>query len=169
MSTRFVLFADQVQDFELTKQEASRIGWGDGQENQKVIATMSKLSPEDLLFYVDNSHKYTKMRLIQEIRAKQPAFEADTESLGIALSCVYSERYDTIVSEYGAPHHVMSSLWFPSRPLGDCRGGILDLEDPELGTASERLKEMDGLKLDWRAEDPTRDLREEVPAGLLDV
>ena len=51
-----------------------------------MISTVFKLSPAELLHYIDHCHQYTKAALIRDIRQKHPRLESDTESLGQALN-----------------------------------------------------------------------------------
>ena len=172
-------------DFELTEEDAARIGWGKQRENIIVVATVRKLSPKEILYYMDNAHKYTKLRLIEDIRQRHPHFEADTESLSNALGCVVSERwkrmlYDistTPVTADGAGaggvqsfNPLSNALHLPvySRIRGSSGGGILDWADAEAEASCAAISEMAGLGLDWRPENARFRLRAEIPTGMLD-
>ncbi|ERS94966.1 hypothetical protein HMPREF1624_08678 [Sporothrix schenckii ATCC 58251] len=157
-------------DFELSEKDAARIGWGEQRENRIVVATMSKLSPDELLYYMENSHKFTKLRLIQDIRQRHPHFEFDTESLTIALSCVIHERWRRMQTEFPAMTQPSSgTLCLPvyTRMMGQCHGGILDWDDPAMEAYCARIGEMIGLNLDWRPEESFFRSRPEIPTGLL--
>ncbi|EPE07735.1 f-box domain-containing protein [Ophiostoma piceae UAMH 11346] len=172
-------------DFELTEKDAARIGWGKQRENRIVVATVRKLSPKEILYYLDNAHKYTKLRLIQDIRQRHPHFEADTESLSHALACVVSERwrqmlYDistTPVTVAGAGaggargvNPLSNALHLPvfSRVTGKSGGGILDWVDAEAEASCASLSEMTALGLDWRPDESHVRSRAEIPTGMLD-
>ncbi|CAK7230333.1 hypothetical protein SCUCBS95973_007536 [Sporothrix curviconia] len=157
-------------DFELSEKDAARIGWGEQRENRIVVATMSKLSPEELLHYMDHGHKFTKLRLVQDIRQRHPQFEFDTESLTLSLSCVIHERWRRMQTEFPAITQPSSgALCLPvyTRMMGQCCGGILDWDDPATEAECARIGEMTGLGLDWRREESFFRSRPEIPTGLL--
>lgn len=154
-------------DFEVPDKVAARIGWGEQRENQVVVATVCKLSPAELLHYLDNLHEYPKAKLIRAIRQSHPRFESDTQSLGSALECVTFERYRRAEAEF--PSAV--ALWLPmySRAFGEGDGGILDWGSAEAEQECANMGEMTGLNLSWRSEEAFIHHRPEIPTGLLDV
>ncbi|OAA55919.1 histone deacetylase [Niveomyces insectorum RCEF 264] len=157
-------------DYELSEKDAARIGWGEQRENRIVVKTMSKLAPDELLHYVENAHKYTKMRLIQDVRQRHPHFEYDTESLTAVLSCVGMERWRRMqVAFPSVAQQCSNGLCLPvfTRISGACRGGILDWDDPETEEGYARIGEMTGHNLDWRPQEDHIGYRMEIPTGLL--
>lgn len=158
-----------LKDFELSEKDAARIGWGEQRENSLVIATIAKLQPDEILHYLENRHRYSKARFIQEIRQKHPHFEFDTESLSSALSCVGLERCRRAQAKVPALSP-LGSLCLPlySRIVGERGGGILDWEDSEAEEGCWRIGEMTGFGLDWRPEEPFIHHRPEISTGLLD-
>ncbi len=132
---------------------------------------MIKLSPEELLHYMDNGHMFTKVRLIQDIRQRHPHFELDTESLSQALMCVTHERWRRMLNEFPAVSQPSNgSLCLPvySRAIGQRGGGILDWDDTETEVAFTRIGEMTGHGLDWRPEETyPRSRKPEIPTGML--
>ncbi len=134
-----------------------------------VVATLCKLSPAELLHYLDNHHEYSKARLIRDIRQKHPRFEFDTESLGSALSYVSFERYNRTQAEFPSTIATNSFVCLPmySRSSDNCVGGILDWDDSEAEEECLRFGEMTGHGLDWRSE-PFIHHRLEIPTVLLD-
>jgi len=156
-----------IQDF-LSEQAASRIGWGDARDNLSVVATVCKLCPEEILYYLENSHLYPKARLIQDIRQRHPTFEADTESLSGALACVELERRSMARDGFPSLQSTNAPLYLPmySRDYDGCHGGILDwghAEEEDCAT----IGEMTGMGIEWGPE--VRIVhRREMPNGLLD-
>lgn len=159
---------DDIED-----KDAARIGWGRARENRIVVSTVRKLSPREILFYLDNSHKYTKLRLIQDIRQRHPHFEADTESLSCALQCVVSERWRQMIFSGAASgsssYPLNNALYVPvfGRVAGKSGGGILDWADPKAEADCLAVGEMTGLGLDWRPDEANIRTRPELPTGML--
>lgn len=154
-------------DYDVPDKVAACIGWGEQRENQVVVATVCKLSPAEMLHYLDNLHEYPKTKLIRAIRQSHPRFESDTQSLGSALECVTFERYRRAETQF--PSAV--ALWLPmySRAFGEGHGGILDWGSTEAEEECAKMGEMTGLNLSWRSDEAFIHRRPEIPPGLLDV
>lgn len=158
-------------DFQLSEKDAAKIGWGSQRENRTVVATMCKLSPEELLYYLENGHKFTKVRLIQDIRRRIPHIEADTESLTKALSIVSMERWRQMQQHFpGLVQDTGSRVFLPvySRMMSQFQGGTLDWDDDEVEENLEKIGKMAGVGLDWQPEE-FFGFRPEIPTGLLDA
>lgn len=57
----------------MSKEEATRIGWGEFSDNREIIHTMMKLPPEDLLHLLVYRHRYaTKASVIRFVRLRHP-------------------------------------------------------------------------------------------------
>ncbi|CAK7265943.1 hypothetical protein SEPCBS119000_001769 [Sporothrix epigloea] len=160
-----------ANDFELSEKDAEQIGWGDQGDNCLVVSTVIKLSPKDLLYYLNNRHKFTKLRLLRDLLRRHPHLEIDTESLSIALASVCRERWLRILSMSPAIPTSSGALCLSDhrRSMDQCRGGILNWDDPAIEAESARVGEMTGLGLDWRPEKPTLFSRPMLPTGLLNV
>ncbi|KAK4228386.1 hypothetical protein QBC38DRAFT_156092 [Podospora fimiseda] len=78
--------------------EAERIGWGEGTENDHVLATIMRLMPEDILHLLIYRHRYaSKTSVIQFARLRNPWIENSMETLSLALRGVrdgFEERLD---------------------------------------------------------------------------
>ncbi|CAK7272194.1 hypothetical protein SEPCBS57363_005008 [Sporothrix epigloea] len=154
-------------DFELSEKDVAQIGWGERAENRIVVSTVTKLSPEELLHYLDNRHKFTKQRLIQDIRQRHPQIESDMNSLTVALACVNRERWLHMLVTFPAYQPSTGGLYLPiyTRTMGQYRGGILNWDDPAIEAECAAVGEMTGLGLDWRPEPRSRAI---LQPGLLD-
>jgi hypothetical protein len=86
-----------------------------------VIATVFKLSPAELLHYLDHCHNYSKASLIRDIRQKHPRLEAATETLGqsLTMTCWVRSSLSQMASAEGQV------------ALDVCTAGILDDMEPD--------------------------------------
>ena len=108
-------------------EEAAKIGWGHGEENQRIARTIVKLNPSDMLHFLFRRHTYaTKMSLVREIRLRHPSIEDNTEVLSWALQAVIAERFRVLAQQKGE-RAISRRRYFPA-DLGfpRCSGGILD-------------------------------------------
>ncbi len=106
---------------------ASKIGWGSGEENKRIAKTIVKLAPNDMLHFLSSRHVYsTKMSLVREIRVRHPSIESTTEVLSWSLRSVIDERFRLLAEEKGQ-RAISRRRYFPT-DLGfpRCSGGILD-------------------------------------------
>ena len=135
-----------------------------------MVATVCKLSPAEILHYVDNIHDFPKAKMIRSIRMNHRQFEFDTQSLTSALQCVGFERCRKARTELPSLRLLAPPLCLPmfSRVV-DEGGGILDWLNPEVEEACARLGEMTGTGLDWRPEGSFIHQRPEIPTGLVEV
>ncbi|KAK4216192.1 hypothetical protein QBC37DRAFT_280095 [Rhypophila decipiens] len=126
-------------DYDMSRADASSIGWGDSVENDVILATMMKLSPEDVLHLLISRHQYaTKASLVQFIRLKNPSIEQSIETFSEAIMLTINERELAIVSE-GDPDALEPGVYFPQPSGFPCRwGGVVDYRDAVL----EKLREV---------------------------
>ncbi|KAI3393913.1 hypothetical protein diail_3516 [Diaporthe ilicicola] len=109
-STEAVL---KEMDYSISREEAERIGFGtsrlslmraafswndstfvdfDTDVNSAIVNTFLKLSPAEILDFATN--KYSRDRLVREVRLAHPNILLDRQSLGHALSAVKDERLE---------------------------------------------------------------------------
>lgn len=125
-----------MQDYSISREEAERIGFGtsrlslmraafswndstfvdfDTNVNSAIVDTFLKLSPAEILGFATN--KYSRDRLVREVRLAHPSILLDRQSLGHALSAVKDERLEDRE---------------PSSSMG-CYGALRDAKDGSSG------------------------------------
>ncbi len=83
-------------------EEAVKLGWGCGEEHQRIVKTMVKLGPGDILHFLYSRHSYSTKRIAgQEIRLRHPSIENNTEVLSWSLRNIIDERFRTLAEEKG--------------------------------------------------------------------
>jgi hypothetical protein len=134
-----------------------------------VVATFSKLQPAELLYYLENLHRFPKANLIRDIRQNHPGFELDIESLSSAIARIDAERCIEATTTSEAMNFFERLIGLPpfTNASGMMVGGILDLDDAEAEVDVHGIGEMTGLGLDWRPEDLFGP-RREMLRGVMD-
>ncbi|KAM7208588.1 hypothetical protein V8F20_001011 [Naviculisporaceae sp. PSN 640] len=133
------IVAVREPDYEMSTAEACRIGWGEPIENDVILATMMKLSPEDVLHLLMFRHRYaSKASLIRFIRLKSPDIEQSIETFSEAIMRTICERQGMIADEEG-PNALEPGSYFPW-PCGfpSRWGGVIDYPNRRL----EKLREV---------------------------
>jgi hypothetical protein len=111
---------------------ASRLAWGTDLDNAKIVDTVMKLLPGDLLHLLMGHHRYaSKGSLVAAIRFRHPTIESSTECLERSLDVALRERQSRI--------RKMISHGFP-----DMHGGVLDHVESRYERMRNRFDNDDG-------------------------
>lgn len=107
----------------ITPDYAERVGWGDGDQNRRIVATFMKLAPDGLLHLCsDPQLTASRESLIRQTRfVLHPGIENGFESLSDALWTVLQERTAHNSSETGLEEYLAEG-GYPG-----LHGGILDV------------------------------------------